>query len=118
MKRNNQQITRGASSQDDLIHPHKHSKQPTIVGEQLRSLSLESELPGTAGEQLVHKHKQHLRDLNELNKMEGKLLVDYTVKSKTDAGMSFEKYVEQLNVIMQEKTRVVAELSAHVRTLI
>ncbi|KAJ3204376.1 Kinesin-like protein kif24 [Entophlyctis luteolus] len=73
------------------------------------SKRLTSDLP--AFEELVNFHRQHLRLFAELSKSESKLIVNYSIKGKSDSGgVSQDLYVAELSSILAQKEESISVL--------
>ncbi|KAJ3129793.1 Kinesin-like protein kif24 [Physocladia obscura] len=79
------------------------------------SKSQSSENPGF--EELLNSHRQHLRLFAELSKVESKLIVNYSMKTKPDlaSGMSQEAYLTELEMILTQKEASINEMKKQVQ---
>jgi LPS O-antigen subunit length determinant protein (WzzB/FepE family) len=72
-------------------------------------------------ESLIQRHRQHIREMTEISKMESKLLVNFTMKLSSEmsanAQSGFEGYLNQLESIMDSKMRAIQELKKEMKRI-
>ena len=77
------------------------------------STTLESTPSTPNPDDLVALHRQQLRLFTELNKLESKLIVSFSMKSspgKNDRGLSLDSYVQELEIVMNQKLQSILEV--------
>ncbi len=87
--------------------PKKNKKTPRLMLDQ--------------SENLIQRHRQHIREMTEISKMESKLLVNFTMKLSSEMALNaqsgFEGYLSQLESIMDSKIRAIQELKQEMKRI-
>jgi hypothetical protein len=107
--------------------PIKKSTIVSPLNPPLQNMTLGSQ-EYTIAESLVSKHRQHLKDLSELARIEGKLLVDFTMKLDGEAPntsiatggnvpFDIREHAKELDNILKRKMDAISEFRISVKKM-
>ncbi|TPX63285.1 hypothetical protein SpCBS45565_g06716 [Spizellomyces sp. 'palustris'] len=75
-------------------------------------------------EDFIRLHRQHIREITEVNRVESKLLVNLTMRMGKQVGgeqlgsVSFDSYVKELDALMERKLETVLEVRNRVKQIV
>ena len=109
---------------DESSRPSRVSKTGrAALGHESSTASL-TKMDIEIAEDLVQRHRQHLREMTDIGKVESKLLVNFSgrLNKASNAAysaedLSFESYVKELDTILERKQKAVSDLRAYLKKL-
>ncbi len=109
---------------DESSRPSRTSKTGRGVLTNESSAASLSKMDIEIAEDLVQRHRHHLREMTDIGKVESKLLVNFTGKLNKASNaafsaeeLSFETFIKELDSVVERKLKAVNDLRAYLKKL-